>query len=195
MSKRTKDYEIGLYERLQNPAYATEYLQAALEDDEEGSDAVFLLALRDVAKANRMTYVADATGLNRESLYKMLSRRGNPGINSLKAVLSAVGLRLSVEVAERKPAPQHIASWSVACAVPERTVAPEGLLSGLPAPGALPHREVGRECLANPPPGPRWEQTSASGPCTQGFGALGTMIISQSQEEIRSAVTAIRWSQ
>ena len=133
MSKRTKDYEIGLYERLQNPAYATEYLQAALEDDEEGSDAVFLLALRDVAKANRMTYVADATGLNRESLYKMLSRRGNPGINSLKAVLSAVGLRLSVEVAERKPAPQHIASWSVACAVPERTVAPEGLLSGLPA--------------------------------------------------------------
>lgn len=106
MPKRTKNYEIGLHERLQDPAYASEYLQAALEDDEEGSDAVFLLALRDVARANRMAYVAEATGLNRESLYRMLSRRGNPGISSLKAVLSAVGLRLSVEAAERKPAPQ-----------------------------------------------------------------------------------------
>src|ERR1035441_6559352 len=87
MPKRTRSYETGLHERLQDPAYATEYLQAALEDDEEGADAVFLLALRDVARAKHMTNVAEAAGLNRESLYKMLLRRGNPGINSLKAVL------------------------------------------------------------------------------------------------------------
>jgi probable addiction module antidote protein len=165
MPKRTKNYEIGLHERLQDPAYAMEYLQAALEDDEEGSDAVFLLALRDVARANRMTYVAEATGLNRESLYKMLSRSGNPGINSLKAVLNAVGLRLSVEVAERKPAPQQIASWSVARSLPARTLVPGELLSGLPA-TAPPHHEAGLECLANPPPGLWREQTSGSGPCT-----------------------------
>jgi probable addiction module antidote protein len=102
MPKRTKSYEAGLHERLQDPSYASEYLRAALEDDEEGADAVFLLALRDVAQARHMTYIADATGLNRESLYKMLSQRGNPGINSLKAVLSAVGLRLSVEVVSPK---------------------------------------------------------------------------------------------
>jgi probable addiction module antidote protein len=77
-----------------------EYLRAALDDDDEHADAVFLLALRDVAKANHMTYVAEATGLNRESLYKMLSRRGNPGLNSVKAVLSAVGLKLSVQTAD-----------------------------------------------------------------------------------------------
>lgn len=99
MPKRTKSYEAGLHERLRDPSYAVEYLQAALEDDEEGADAVFLQALRDVAQANHMSYVAEATGLNRESLYKMLSRRGNPGINSLRAVLNAVGLRLAVEVA------------------------------------------------------------------------------------------------
>jgi probable addiction module antidote protein len=109
MPKRTKSYEPDLHERLQDPAYAVEYLRAALEDDDEHSDAVFLLALSDVARANHMTYVAEAAGLNRESLYKMLSRRGNPGINSLKAVLHAVGLRLSVEIAEQKPAPQTIA--------------------------------------------------------------------------------------
>ena len=50
MSKRTKSYEAGLYDRLRDPAYAKEYLRAALEDHDEGSDAVFLLALRDVAK-------------------------------------------------------------------------------------------------------------------------------------------------
>jgi probable addiction module antidote protein len=103
MPKRTKSYEVDLHERLRNPAYAMEYLRAALEDDDEHADAVFLLALRDVAQANQMTHVSDATGLNRESLYKMLSRRGNPGINSLKAVLSAVGLKLSVEVAVPVP--------------------------------------------------------------------------------------------
>jgi probable addiction module antidote protein len=99
MPKRTKNYETGLHERLRDPAYTMEYLRVALEDHDEHSDAVFLLALRDVAQANRMAYVAEATGLNRESLYKMLSSKGNPGINSLKAVLNAVGLRLSVEVA------------------------------------------------------------------------------------------------
>ena len=75
MLKRSKSYESGLYERLRDPVYAKEYLRAALEDHDEGAEAVFLLALRDIAKANHMTYVAEATGLNRESLYKM----GNSG--------------------------------------------------------------------------------------------------------------------
>ena len=105
MPKRTRSYEAGLHERLKDPSYAAEYLRAVLDDNEEGADAVFLLALRDVARANHMTHIAETTGLNRESLYKMLSRRGNPGIHSLKAVLNAVGLRLSVEVAESSRAP------------------------------------------------------------------------------------------
>lgn len=104
MPKRTKSYEEDLHTRLRDPEYAMEYLRAALEDEDEHADAVFLLALRDVAQANQMTYVADAAGLSRESLYKMLSRKGNPGINSLKAVLKAVGLKLSVQMA---PAIQH----------------------------------------------------------------------------------------
>jgi probable addiction module antidote protein len=104
MLKRSKGYELGLHGRLRDPIYAKEYLRAALEDHDEGSEAVFLLALRDIAKASHMTYVAEATGLNRESLYKMLSSRGNPGINSLRAVLNAVGLELSVELAREKRA-------------------------------------------------------------------------------------------
>lgn len=99
MPKRTISYEAGLAERLRDPAYATEYLRAALDDNEENGDAVFLLALRDVARANQMASVAEAAGLNRESLYKMLAEQGNPGVHSLKPVLKALGLKLSIEVA------------------------------------------------------------------------------------------------
>jgi len=41
-----------------------------------------------------MTRAARLAGLNRESLYRQLSRRGNPSLASLNAVLSALGLKL-----------------------------------------------------------------------------------------------------
>jgi probable addiction module antidote protein len=151
MPKRTKSYETDFHERLRDPAYAMEYLRAALEDDDEGADAVFLLASRDVAQANHMTYVADATGLNRESLYKMLSRRGNPGINSLKAVLGAVGLKLSVQIAEHK---QVVAQWTYIGSNLRNETAREIREE----PGHIRIEEpvycevAGWEALANPPP-------------------------------------------
>jgi probable addiction module antidote protein len=41
-----------------------------------------------------MTRAARLAGLNRESLYRQLSRRGNPSLNSLNSVLTALGLKL-----------------------------------------------------------------------------------------------------
>jgi probable addiction module antidote protein len=41
-----------------------------------------------------MTRAARLAGLNRESLYRQLSRRGNPSLTSLNAVLGALGLKL-----------------------------------------------------------------------------------------------------
>ena len=35
------------------------------------------------------------TGLNRESLYKMLSEEGNPRLSSLSAIFDALGFKLS----------------------------------------------------------------------------------------------------
>jgi probable addiction module antidote protein len=61
---------------------------------------VFLLALRNVAEARGMQRLAKAAHLNRESLYRMLSRNGNPELRSLNALLDALGLRLSVETKE-----------------------------------------------------------------------------------------------
>jgi probable addiction module antidote protein len=51
--------------------------------------------MRDVVEAQGgMTRAARLAGLNRESLYRQLSRRDNPSLASLNAVLSALGLKL-----------------------------------------------------------------------------------------------------
>jgi DNA-binding phage protein len=56
------------------------------------------LALRDVADAHGgVRAVSSAAQLNRESLYRMLSRSGNTSLDSLAAVLNACGLRLAVQ--------------------------------------------------------------------------------------------------
>ena len=62
----------------------------------EGED-VFLLALRDVVQAQLgMRALAEATRLNRENLYSMLSENGNPRWSSITAVLEALNLSVAV---------------------------------------------------------------------------------------------------
>ena len=96
---RSKNYQDSLLESLVDASEAAAYLNAALED---GDNEVFLLALRNVADARLggMSKLANATGLNRESLYRMLSDNGNPELNSLSRLLQALGLKLAVETDE-----------------------------------------------------------------------------------------------
>jgi probable addiction module antidote protein len=80
------------------PDFAAEYLRAALEDEDE--PRVLLIALRRVAEARGgLAKVAKAAGIERESLYRALSTRGNPRLSTLFAVTKAVGLKLTVEAA------------------------------------------------------------------------------------------------
>jgi probable addiction module antidote protein len=79
-----------------NPDRAAEYLKAALEDDEEPQ--VLLIALRRLAEARGgLAKIAKAAGIERESLYRALSPRGNPRLSTLQAVTKALGLKLTVE--------------------------------------------------------------------------------------------------
>ena len=92
---RQTDYQKDLIETLKNPAEAAAYLNAAIE---EGDREAFLLALRNIAEANGgIRAVAEKSHLNRESLYRTLSRRGNPEIKTLFSLLPQMGLKLSVE--------------------------------------------------------------------------------------------------
>ena len=92
----SRKYRISLITALQDPQEAAAYLDAALE---EGDRAAFLLAIRNVIDAlGGMTQIARTTGLNRENLYRILSKQGNPELNSLEKLLKCLGLRLAVEV-------------------------------------------------------------------------------------------------
>jgi probable addiction module antidote protein len=91
--------EATVRELCDNPEFAAEYLRAALEDDDEPS--VLLIALRRIAEARGgIAKVAKAAGIERESLYRALSARGNPRLSTLVGVTKAIGLRLTVKAAQ-----------------------------------------------------------------------------------------------
>jgi probable addiction module antidote protein len=101
MKTRSKAWRETLLESLNDPKEAAAYLDAALE---EGDKEAFLLALRQVADARlgSIGKLSSETGLNRESLYRTLSDKGNPELSSLDKLLHALGLRLSVETLEQR---------------------------------------------------------------------------------------------
>ncbi len=78
-----------------DPAFAAEYLKAAIEDTDEPK--VLLIALRHIAMARGVAKVAKAAKIERESLYRALSPRGNPRLTTLMAVMKALGLTLTVQ--------------------------------------------------------------------------------------------------
>jgi probable addiction module antidote protein len=79
-----------------NPEYAAEYLKAAIEESDEPQ--VLLIALRHLAEAKGgLAKVAKAAGIERESLYRALSAKGNPRLSTLVAVTKAIGMKLTVE--------------------------------------------------------------------------------------------------
>lgn len=89
-----------LIEWLKDAENAAAYVDAALD---EGDPAGLLQALRNVAESRGgVSRIAQKTGLNREALYRTLSKGGNPQLRSLAAILGATGLRLSVRPSEAK---------------------------------------------------------------------------------------------
>ena len=106
-TREAESYREALLKSLSDPEEAAHYLNACLEDEDPG---VFLLALRDVAEAHGgIRAVSREAQLNRESLYRMLSRSGNPSLDSLAALLKACGLRLGVHSARAASRRRRIA--------------------------------------------------------------------------------------
>lgn len=70
------------------------YLDASMEG---GDPKHIARALGDVARSKGMTEVSRTTGVGRQALYAALSENGNPTLETLTAVLAALGLRLSVQ--------------------------------------------------------------------------------------------------
>ena len=95
MKKKHRNYEESLFEALQDPKEALAYLNAALMDEDQ---RVFLLALKDVlaAQGKAITEFAEESNLNRQNIYRMLSKTGNPRWDSLKTLINTMGLEVKL---------------------------------------------------------------------------------------------------
>jgi probable addiction module antidote protein len=83
---------------LRDPEYAAEYLAQVLG---EKNRAAFLIALKDVVEAGGgVGTLAGRVGLKRPSLYKLLSKHGNPTLETLQEILNPLGMRVSVALDE-----------------------------------------------------------------------------------------------
>ena len=86
-------------DHLRNESDIAIYIEEMLAD---GDSRAVPVALRTVADAlGGLAVLAEKTGLSRETLYRTLSQKGNPRLDTLAAILSAFGLRLSVQPARK----------------------------------------------------------------------------------------------
>src|SRR5467141_1011248 len=90
---KTKPWDSATY--LKTDEDIANYLEAVFED---GDPALINHALGVIARAKGMSQIAQAAGLGRESLYKALSREGNPEFATVLKVMRALGLKLKVAV-------------------------------------------------------------------------------------------------
>lgn len=81
-------------EHLDTEEAQTEFLNDALESGDAGYIAH---ALGVVARARGMADLAEKTGIKRQQLYRALDQGGNPTLDTLTKVLSALGIRLAVK--------------------------------------------------------------------------------------------------
>ena len=95
---RLRSYREDLLKRLRDPKYAAEYLGQLLA---EKDSAAFLIALKDVVEAGGgVSALAGRVGIKRPSLYKILSKEGNPTLATLQEILKPLGLRVSIALDE-----------------------------------------------------------------------------------------------
>ncbi|HLB42436.1 MAG TPA: transcriptional regulator [Gammaproteobacteria bacterium] len=93
MTKK-ESYQEYLINSLKDPKEAVGYLNAALEG---GNIQVFLLALYNVIQAQGgISKLSENTHKSRTSLYKALSRKGNPYLKSTNEILTAIGMHFQI---------------------------------------------------------------------------------------------------
>lgn len=94
-----RTFKEALHEDLKNPLEAKAYLEVALENYEEDKDVeAFLMALRDVTEAQGgISKLAERTHLNRQNLYRALSNRGNPKLETIGMILHGLGFKLAIQ--------------------------------------------------------------------------------------------------
>lgn len=99
MKTKNANFEDDLLEKLKQPDFASAYIMSAINDN----DLSFLpIALGDVAKAQGLTKLAEHTGINRRTLYKVFDKEGNPSFGLVSQIMQGLGLELEVKPKKSK---------------------------------------------------------------------------------------------
>ncbi len=96
MSKKNfRQFDSLLLEELADDNVAREYLRTCIKED---TPEEFLVSLGNVVRAQRgrMSAIAEATGLGRESLYKAFSGKTKARFDTVMKVINALGLSLTI---------------------------------------------------------------------------------------------------
>ena len=91
MARRSKDWNEGLAEDLKDPAYAREFLAAAVEDG-----IPLQQALGKVIRAAGVKEFADRVDMPSSNLLRAIYPRHNPTQETLEKLLKPFGLRIGL---------------------------------------------------------------------------------------------------
>ncbi len=87
----TKISSFDVADYLQSEEAISEYLSVALDDSDPD---IFLMAVRNIARARGMSQLAKDSGLGRESLYKALAPGAKPRYETVLKLVAALGVKL-----------------------------------------------------------------------------------------------------
>lgn len=104
--KNTASYHDELIASLKNPKEADLYLRVSMDEyQEDGDTEILLVALRNIAEARGgMGQLAKRIHLNRQSLYHVLSKNGNPTLDTFGLILRGLGYKLAIQPNEIRKA-------------------------------------------------------------------------------------------
>lgn len=99
IKRKTRTWnEVELEYFTKHPNEIKGYLKVALEEyEKDGDEKAFLHALSMATRAHGgFSKISKATGLNRENLYRALSKRSDPRLSTITQVLNALGFSLTI---------------------------------------------------------------------------------------------------
>lgn len=90
--------EVRLDYYKKHPKEIKSYLAVALEEyQKDGDEKAFLYALSFATKVNGgFSKLSKETGLNRENLYRALSKSSDPRLSTIMQVLTSLGFSLTI---------------------------------------------------------------------------------------------------
>jgi probable addiction module antidote protein len=95
----TRTFNEYFVEKLRDPEEAKAHLELAIEEYEKDGDvAAFMLMLRFIAEAHGgIAKLAERSHLNRQNLYKILTGKTTPRLDTTLTIMKGLGYRISLE--------------------------------------------------------------------------------------------------